>query len=466
MSKRTAREENVRTLAELAGVPPDKAQELLTASVVVTAGRTPADTAAAAELNQLLSMTLIAPIGTGSPPQLEVIIGDIAPVTAAPKLFVTFSELGFKIRETPAAELKVDPKSHFVVLLAAQYTTGQVFLRIFGDMIRIPPATEVSLDLSELLGGDIECLFDHVLLRQFHQAGTGAIGTWFLHALKAVGNKITGRAILCDGDKFISDGNLQRYALVSKADIGAGKTARIAELAQGSFSNLELVPFNQRVQELKYDPAHTKTQIERLVVTVDSRRARRELQNELPAEVFDASTTGAKEIILHFNSRPVEKACLSCVYPEDPIETAERKHIAEALGIPVSFLAEDVISAEAAKLILKKYPDLSASPLLGVPYSTLFKQLCGQQKLVAEGEKAVLTPFAFVSAMAGTYLAIEFLRRSRRNDALAGGYNFWRLSPWRSPLIGLRRMLGVAAGCELHNDRSKLMVAKKVWKTE
>ena len=65
---------------------------------------------------------------------------------------------------------------------------------------------------------------------------------------------------------------------------------------------------------------------------MDSRRARRSLQMELPPSVFDASTTGVSEVVLHFNRQPSELACLSCIYPENERERAHEENVAEALG--------------------------------------------------------------------------------------------------------------------------------------
>lgn len=41
--------------------------------------------------------------------------------------------------------------------------------------------------------------------------------------------------------------------------------------------------------------------LKRLIVGVDSPRARRNLQTEVPGEVYDASTTGISEVVVHFS---------------------------------------------------------------------------------------------------------------------------------------------------------------------
>ena len=62
----------------------------------------------------------------------------------------------------------------------------------------------------------------------------------------------------------------------------------------------------------------------------------------------------------------------------------------------------------------------------------------------------MLTPFAFVSVLAGAWLAIEFVRRVQRGHGEL--FNEWRLSPWSNPIMRRQRSLAKRAACEFCGD--------------
>src|SRR5262249_27665946 len=144
---------------------------------------------------------------------------------------------------------------------------------------------------------------------------------------------------------------------------------------------------------------------ETLIVAVDSRRARRGLQNEMPRAVFDASTTGITEVVLHVNRIPSAHACMSCIYHEAPDDAAHEAHIADSLGVDVAAVRTSFVSPEAALAIATKYPQLHAKDLVGLAYDSVFKELCGKGQLKTATADRVLAPFAFVSVLAGVMLA-------------------------------------------------------------
>jgi len=81
------------------------------------------------------------------------------------------------------------------------------------------------------------------------------------------------------------DGNLNRTILFSKADVGRPKALAAAGRARQLGLAAQLLPHTRRLQEL----AVRGPWLERLVCTVDSRRARRLLQEELPRDVAFSS---------------------------------------------------------------------------------------------------------------------------------------------------------------------------------
>jgi hypothetical protein len=203
--------------------------------------------------------------------------------------------------------------------------------------------------------------------------------------------------------------------------------------------------------------------LQRIVVAVDSRLARRNLQNELPAEVFDASTTDIREFVLHFNRQPLKgSACLSCIYFNDAAEDAHAIHVAEALGVDVDDVRQQFVSAGASAKIAAKYANVTAEEIKGLAYDTLFKQMCGEGKLVASADRQVFAPFAFVSVLAGVFLAIDFKRRLT-TPAGENTYNYWKVSPWSATVSRGKRMRRNRPGCQHCSDPVLGKLGSALW---
>jgi hypothetical protein len=182
---------------------------------------------------------------------------------------------------------------------------------------------------------------------------------------------------------------------------------------------------------------------------------------ELPQSVFDASTTGVSEIVLHFNGQPWELACLSCIYPENERERAHEENVAEALGLSVNEVRIGFISEATAANICRKYSELRVEDLAGRAFDTVYKELCGVGKLRSVGDEQVLAPFSFVSVLAGAYLAMEFaIRVSRPGETR---FNYWRVSPWHSPVPGLRQTRSRDAACEFCRKPYFRQAMKDLW---
>jgi hypothetical protein len=146
---------------------------------------------------------------------------------------------------------------------------------------------------------------------------------------------VHGELHICDPDS-VSDGNLNRCWWFSADDLSELKADRLVLRAQPALPHLRLSPHSHTLHDTIKQLGETP--IETLIVGVDSRRARRNLQNEMPHRVFDASTTGITEFVLHFNELPSEDACMSCIYYEAADETGHEAHVADALGAVVKHL--------------------------------------------------------------------------------------------------------------------------------
>jgi hypothetical protein len=202
--------------------------------------------------------------------------------------------------------------------------------------------------------------------------------------------------------------------------------------------------------------------LKRLIIAVDSRRARRALQKEFPGEIFDASTTDIREVVVYHNKQPTEAACLSCIYESDEEELSREAHIAEHLGVAVAEVRSERITSEAADKIVARYPQLEASSLIGLAYDTLFKQLCGQGELKTLEGRRVVAPFAFVSILAGAVLALELARRLGDGNSKRD-FNYWRLSPWHGPIARRQLLRPKQLACEFCGNKTLARVNQTLW---
>jgi hypothetical protein len=206
-----------------------------------------------------------------------------------------------------------------------------------------------------------------------------------------------------------------------------------------------------------------KRRVRRVVVGADSRPVRRSIQKELPLEVLDASTTDVSEIIVHSHRQPTIGACLACIYSHIPDELARSRDIANGLGIDLADVTPGgLIDERIAGKIVASHPQLTPSPLVGIAFDSLYKQLCGELALLSPTGAQVLAPFAFVSNLAGALLALELARFDAGHEITATS-NYLCLSPWTPPHSRIRSWRGREPDCEFCSDRQALRALRVVW---
>ena len=309
------------------------------------------------------------------------------------------------------------------------------------------------------LGVSRECLNHPINLSDTYMAGAGAIGNGFVHALRYL--NINGHMYIADDDR-VDDTNIQRQVLFTNDDIGKPKATTLKVRGQEFLPNLKLIPRYHRLQEIR--SSEDDHWLKRLIVCVDSRRARRELQNEMPREVFDASTTDIREVILHYHRQPTEDACMSCIYATDQRELQHEVMLANNLGVTVEEVRKSVVDQTSAiKISQFLNLDLEMENIVGLAYDTLFKQLCGQGLLSVAPERQVLAPFAFVSVLAGALLALELVRRLSSSTLVYD--NYWRVSAWSPPDSALRRQRKKLSNCIFCYNRDLQVINQRLWNT-
>ncbi len=456
--KLTASKENAKMLAAILDIDESQATALLDVTVLITPAKDDVSSFMAAQLHNLLSRTVSKVVLRDSykeKPIVEVIIGNQSSRSESPKIWVSLTEEQIMV-SIVSLESKVIPSLHpALILLGACYVAASVLKIVMGNS---QDQSDVIINYHELLGDDIDLFKNEVDLANSYLAGAGAIGNAFLYALQFF--NVKGQLYIVD-PKRISEGNLNRCMFFNRVDVGFFKAERLSIIAQPFFKKLKLTSYNttlRNVPERSDGPW-----LKKLIVCVDSRRTRRSLQSEIPGEVFDASTTDIREIVLHFNKQPTTKACLSCIYYEEPDELAHEKHVAEVLGVTINDVQKGFITQEIAEKISTNYQALNPHEIVGKAFDSLFKQLCGEGTLRKAGDRQVLAPFSFISVLAGTYLAIEVIIRVQKPQH-DKRFNYWRVSPWASPVPRLRSFRPRRTNCEFCGDDIKKRVAESLWR--
>jgi E1 N-terminal domain/ThiF family len=457
--------ENAATLASLLGISDEKATILLDGKISILVD--PSDStgmAVADELAKLLLRTVNSAVvnPANQSGTTEVVVGAVSGTTLNPvRVVVTQNEIRIGQSFGPE-ECSVEVAS-IIPLVAACYSSGMALKAAFGKEFTLPGPSILDgmvIQISDIMGENQSWTETTFELADTYLAGAGAIGNGFIYGLSHF--RPAGSLTIVDSD-VVSDGNMNRCILFRNEDIGSPKASRLAANAQPLFPGCILKSEEITIQCLG-KCKHDSNWLHRLIVGVDSRRVRRSLQGEIPGEVFDASSTGVAECVIHHHKQPTEFACLACIYYEAPDELARERHIAETLGVDIEAVKQHYVTREAAIRIATKYPEISAEELVSQSYDTLFKALCGEDKLKNTNNRQVLAPFAFVSVLAGVWLAIEMARRL----ALVSDdrrINYFRFSPWTPPVPELWQLRLRNAECEFCRQPALLRTAQQMWAT-
>lgn len=452
--------QSAKTLASLLGVGKDEACERLRAVVQITWDA--ADPAAAqlgAFTRKLVERTISQVGGPDAAlPQApwELLINGAPPrCPSAEKLHARITATAFAVGPEPR-ELPENtaPVPRILALYAACYAAAQLCHYALGLKAERVNARGVYLEFDAWPGAEVGW-DDDVDLGHLQVAGGGAVGNAFLYALQLL--PVRGKAFLID-PKPINGGILNRCMWFDAADLGQPKVKVLAEKAGRAMPQMEFEPLVKTVKEARSDIGEFNC----LVVGVDSRLARRNLQDEVPYEVFDASTTTVEEVVFHHNRQFDGHACMACIYFETEGELTFARHVAHMLNVDLEDVQRLYVDEAAATKIHLRYPKLAVQDLIGKAYDSLFRRMCASEQLTTPEQKQVLAPFAFVSQLAGTIMAIELYLR-RREPERAERFNHWRTSPWRSPVVELQGNKARLPACVVCSRNDYQELADHLW---
>lgn len=456
------RRENERMLASILGVADDEAASRLLQVVQVTwAPNDLAGLLLGGFVAQMLRRTFHR-VGTPDAPEQEAccelrINSAPAHCAVARQVHAHLDAHGLTVGRAPArtnAEASAPPP--VLALLSACFASAAVADAALGLPAGWFASAGVSLEFAEWPGVPIDTFERRVELGVCQLAGAGAAGNAIALALRYL--PVTGQLTVID-PKSVTEGILNRCLCFDDADLNEPKAASLAYWIATHCSGLVAQPFHGTLQQHR---AERPGEIGCLIVGVDSRRARRGLQEELPLEVFDASTTGVEEVVFHYNRQMTGKACLACVYAQTKQESVFERHVAEALGVTLEDVQSYLIAPEAAVRIAAVYPQVRVEQLIGRAYDSVFREMCATQSLRTSEERQVLAPFAFVSQLSGTVAAIElFLRRA--NDERSASFNYWRVNPWRGINVDLQQDLVARNDCSVCASLQYQALARRLW---
>ncbi|HQS17732.1 ThiF family adenylyltransferase [Reyranella sp.] len=447
----TAEQQNALMLASLLGVNEADASERLRRTVLLTAEQG-WKSSWASEVGQLLGRTVEVRFEQGdAAPDLELMIGMIAPRTGAKCLFVNLGAAGAALSMDPLGRFTGEP--HGLHAAAAACAVAAAAVHAVIDNAALPPVRlPMRLDYSQLgiPDGALNRPIDvgHALM-----AGAGAVAHSFLRAARHL--DVQGELVIID-PKVVQGGILNRCMYLREEDVGGDKAVVLAERAQADFSDLRLRPyvtdFKSYVRGLGHPPVT-------VFVTVDSRHVRRSIQLEVPGRIVDASTTDVRGVVVHSNVLPTEQACLACIYRHVPEEHARERSIAEGLGVDLADVRHGLITADVARRIVRRHPALDPAAITGIAFDSLFRQLCAEQTLSTPEGRQVLAPFAFVSAWAGVLMVVEMLR----SFAGTTKTNYWSVDPWNLPIARGRTLRPRHPECQFCSKPEYEPIIRELW---
>ena len=445
-----ARQENARMLASILGIDEDEASECLDRTVLVTIGPDAARLWVD-EVLLLLSLT----VGVTQDPAVavhgELVLGSADRRTSAACLWAAVNADEVVIADQPLRIPAGTPHPFLCGIAACPVVAAAIRLAV--PEISLPsPQVPIRFAFSQL------GLPDNMLTRRRDLSGSvlvgaGAVGHGVLRAMRHL--PVHGTLAIVDPKK-VGAGNFNRCTYLHADDLGEDKAAALAMRAASDFPDLVIEPCVEEFRDYCKRSGPPATAF----VTVDSRRARRSIQSELPGRVLDASTTDIRAVVVHSHSQPNPHACMSCIYAHVPEEHLRERAIADGLGIDIEVVKQGFISELAAAEIAKSHGTIQPGAIVGMAYDSLFKQLCAAQSLQTSDNRQVLAPFAFVSTLAGYLLVVEMLR----SDAGMEESNYWVVDPWGAPIQRRRVLRPRKPDCEFCSRPEVDVAARELWR--
>lgn len=227
---------------------------------------------------------------------------------------------------------------------AACLAAANVFRSLFSKADRDGDLTISLLDLDPKARSHANPSIAGLDIGEVFLVGAGAIGNGFLWALSQSG--VRGKLAVVDHEQ-IDLGNLQRYVLSERGQVGAHKT-RIAHDVFRDHPGVSVHPVAHRWQDLMDTLSPEQWgQLKKVVVALDTPHDRIGVQAALPLWVVNAWTQGS-EFGVSRHSFLGDQACMACLYIPRQKQPNLDELISQALGFPPEQLMRVRVLIETA----------------------------------------------------------------------------------------------------------------------
>ena len=248
-------------------------------------------------------------------------------------------------------------------------------------------------------------------LPETHLVGVGAVGSAAVYTLAHL-EDVGGNLHLIDNEA-VDHSNLNRYVLMRRGDIDQQKV----DIAAASLKASEIQTLAYCGPFARYMEEHGST-TNLLLTPVDSEEGRRNLARMLPKRVINAAT-GGTTVTISAHGFADGKACLHCLYMQEPNEATPEEIIASDMGLSLEKVRELILMNEALDMSLiaqiESYRGIEPgrwTRYQGLPVHSFYQRaVCGDAPIQLPNAN-VVAPLSFISAAAGILLASELVKGS------------------------------------------------------
>lgn len=353
-------------------------------------------------------------------PFLSIIIGNRRLDVQNPIYLCSSGWSIYLSRSKPCSWKKIT-KNPLTAIFIAGLVVGEVFKLLVKDYVTVDFKDEFIYDFITHGKDNQPIIYPQLpshLNLNLTLVGCGAIGQAIIFALDKF--EIRGRVSLIDPDR-IDESNKQRYLLAFNGNLGINKARLLSTVLINNKNNLLTtrefcIPYKIAItlQESLFD-------MKDVIVAVDNKRTRLNIQAALPKYIWNAWTDTAQGILRYGVGKHDfrnEYECLACsYYPEGSIPSQIELN-ANILGISQEELnhrmahndpiTEGDLGYFFENFNLDQMQLVKIKSLIGKPFSDIFHGDCGVFS-VRISEKHEPTPANHVPVLAGTYAVIQYI---------------------------------------------------------
>lgn len=288
-------------------------------------------------------------------------------------------------------------------------------------------------------------------LHNLNVIGVGAGGGAVVQTLSAV-DAVKGTIRLVDSDE-VSASNLNRYIWAYREDVGAMKADVAREVMVEAHPALTFAVKSHPEAYIDFSEEVDPRALELVVSTVDTVRARKQIQWDFPETVLDAATNQNGDYVV-LRVAFGEGQCLACKHQgrSDGVER-EMAVLSDQIGLETDTLVEmntdnAAFTREQVETIAEYVDNARVMvPEPGERFSDWFREHCGHIDL---GAATMEVPIPFLPVTAGVLLAGEVIKQ--RHFPEAAVHNRFTHNMLGRPVEGMHGFTNPHPDCEICGD--------------